>query len=61
MSDQMFRDLLDWFMVSDPWALDSKVQRRIEEALNSESTIRGFDGWVVAYHEFEKFDTETKG
>lgn len=53
MTDRMFRDLLDWFMVSDPWPLDRAAHARIEDALNAEAGARGFDGWVEAFHRFK--------
>ena len=54
MKDRLFRDLLDWFMVSDPWPLGRWAHDRIEDLLNAESHGRGFTDWVVAYHEFKE-------
>ena len=53
MKDQIFRDLLDWFMISDPWPGDLAMMARLEGFLNEESCNRGFGSWVHAYHEFK--------
>ena len=45
--DNYFREALSLYM-----ALDLKLPD-MEELLNSESKSRGYDDWVVAYHEFE--------
>ncbi len=56
MSNALFRALLDWFMVSDPWILDQESHNLIKSALDSESTQRGYYNWVVAFHEFKKIN-----
>lgn len=54
MSDEIFRILLDLFMVSDPWPLAKESNDLLEAELNRESTARGYDAWQVAFHEFGK-------
>ena len=54
ISDAMFRDLLDWFMVSDPWPLDQAAHTRLHLALDEASKLRGYENWVVAYHEMPR-------
>lgn len=51
LGEREFRALLNWFMVSDPWPLDDESHRAIGALLESESGLRGFSSWVVAYHE----------
>lgn len=54
MNDLEFRILLDLYMVSDPWPLDdSESNNVIGGLLNRESKKRGFDGWIVAFHQFK--------
>ncbi len=53
MTKQFFRDLLDWFMVSDPWTLDYEAEYRLQVELDKEAKRRGYQDWVVAYHEMK--------
>ena len=53
LSDRQFQTLMDLTMVSDPWPLDYGNEE-ITELLHAEARSRGFDGWYVAYHEFDK-------
>lgn len=63
ISDVVFRSLLDWYMVSDPWPLDDNSNGIIMAFLSSEAAKRGYDSWTVAYHEFEvrESDNELEG
>ncbi len=54
MNKQFYRDLLDWFMVSDPWTLDFKAEHRIGKELDKEAKRRGYEDWIVAFHEMGK-------
>lgn len=53
LTDLQFRTMLDWFMVSDPWSLSEKAHDVMYAFLDSESKARGFEGWVIAFHEFK--------
>jgi hypothetical protein len=52
MTDEQFRIMLAWFMVSDPWPLKDQVFTHmvIEDWLNLESKKRGYIDWIDAYH-----------
>ncbi|MCR4300851.1 MAG: hypothetical protein NUV51_04510 [Sulfuricaulis sp.] len=54
MTDQFFRDVLEWFMCSDPWVAAADLYERIETELDAEAVRRGFTDWVDAYHHFMK-------
>lgn len=54
MEDKLFRALLNWFMYSDPWPTTVGEHRTITAFLNSEAIRRGYENWVVAYHEIEE-------
>ncbi len=54
MNKVFFRDLLDWFMVSDPWPLDHDAETRIQNELDKEAIRRDYKDWIIAYHEMEK-------
>ena len=51
--DQIFRDLLDLYMCSDPWPMDQASHDRITAILNDEAKERDFPSWVEAYHNFK--------
>lgn len=57
LSDEQYRALLDLMMCSDPWPLDGESGDRehgvLVELLDAEAKRRGWDNWVVAYHEFK--------
>lgn len=53
LSHREFRVILNWFMVSDPWPMESESESVIKNLLNEESATRGYEDWVEAYHEFE--------
>ena len=54
MTAQEFRALLNLFMCSDPWPTDKKEENDIiEDLLVRESATRGYDSWVVAFHELK--------
>lgn len=59
MNDQEFRVLLDLCMVSDPWPLGEDERETFDRMLKRESERRGFDSWVVAYHEYDPTPPET--
>jgi hypothetical protein len=44
------RAMLDWFMVSDPWPLDLEKRVVVENLLDYLSRMKGYEGWVDAYH-----------
>lgn len=50
-SAQEYATLLEWYMVSDPWPLSPLDDTRMKEMLNREARARGYEDWVVAYHE----------
>ena len=52
LTEEEFRTLLDLMMVSDPWQLSEESRSVFEFLLNTESIKRGYDAWIVAYHEF---------
>lgn len=63
LPDQLFRDLLDWYMCSDPWPVckrgtprltDAEHAQRITAFMEEQSKLHGFDNWVVAYHQHMK-------
>lgn len=53
MPDLLFRALLTLHMCDDPSVLTKEEGRAFTKALDEEARRRGYDGWVVAYHEFE--------
>jgi len=54
MGDKLFRALLNWYMCSDPWPTTAGEHRTITAFLDAEAKRRGYENWVVAYHEFEE-------
>ena len=52
MNDSLFRDVLDLFMVCDPWPLSIGTHLNMVYELDKEAQKRGFSGWVEAYHWF---------
>jgi hypothetical protein len=52
MSAEEFRAMLDWFMLSDGFPLGMLERGIIEDFLNREADLRGYDTWVDAYHEW---------
>lgn len=52
MNDYAFRVLLSLYMVSDPWPLTADENVAMEMYLNKESSERGFENWIDAYHNF---------
>lgn len=54
-TDQEFRDLLDWYMCSDPWPVKESVENtsnsRMRIMLDDEAKARGYGNWVTAYHD----------
>lgn len=53
LSDQAFRDLLDWYMCSDPWPMDQASHDRITAVLDEQAKEHDFSTWVEAYHNFK--------
>lgn len=58
MSDVAFRALLDFIMVDDPRSFSGAVDMKLMERAHQEATKRGYDGWPVAYHDFDPYDSE---
>jgi len=59
ISDEAFRELLNLFMVADPWPLeDEKSKAVIFGFLCAEASKRGYDDWIEAYHDFEPGETK---
>lgn len=58
LTDAEFESILAWFMCSDPWPSDDEHRERIKHILNKESQRRGYDDWIVAYHEIPKERTQ---
>lgn len=56
MKDTEFRALLTLFMASDPTPLSEEEDKEVGNMLDRESNKRGYDSWVVAYHEFKLGD-----
>lgn len=51
LDDDVFADLLELVMVSDPWPLDGAAEDRVIDLLDDEAKRRGYDdGWIQAYH-----------
>lgn len=59
MDDEQFRMLLDLWMVSDPWPLSDDANVTLTRMLDAESERRGYDNYVVAYHEFRVSEETT--
>ena len=55
ISDDALRELLDLFMVSDPWPLEGhRTQGLLFGFICAETAKRGYDDWIEAYHHFER-------
>ena len=54
MTNTEFRALLNLMMVSDPWPLSKEENDILEHMLDTEARVRGYDGWIVAYHEMPR-------
>ena len=57
MEDREFRAFLDLMMCSDPWPItatetEDDRQGTLLDFIEKESNLRGFDGWIDAYHYF---------
>lgn len=57
MTDIEYRAFLDLFMCSDPWPISGDdgqfAHSTLENLANNEALNRGYDDWVVAFHEFK--------
>ena len=57
MTDKQYRRFLDLLMCSDPWPVADLGDGDGEDILicfaNAEARRRGYDSWVVAFHELE--------
>ena len=54
MNDLEFRAFLSLMMCSDPWPTGDESENNVLiELAVKESVKRGFDSWIVAYHEFK--------
>ena len=54
LTDEQFRSFLNLMMCSDPWPCTEDDHNYLLGLAAEESKIRGFDDWIVAYHEFQK-------
>lgn len=50
LTDLEFRMLLDLWMVSDPWPLSPGANDTLEGLLTMETSLRGFESIVEAFH-----------
>ena len=50
MTDRLFKILLEWFMVSDPWILSTEDHEHVKDFLDWNARIRGHIDWIDAYH-----------
>jgi len=53
LTDEEFRTILDWLMVSDPWILNREAFGVIEKLVLDEAKVRGYSSYSEAYHELE--------
>lgn len=51
-SDDAYRLLLDMAMSADPPPWGADADERLKRLLDREARARGYESWVVAYHEF---------
>lgn len=52
MDDLTYKEFLALMMCSDPWPLDGAQSRTIlEQFADKEALKRGYENWIVAYHE----------
>lgn len=62
MNDTQYRAFLDLMMCSDPWPVPVRngidANKVLEDFAHDEALKRGFDGWIVAYHEFNPVSAE---
>lgn len=54
MDHKEFRAFLNLLMCSDPWPTDDEEQQILTDLADEQSRNRGFENWIVAYHEFMK-------
>ena len=58
MEDKEFKAFLALMMCSDPWPISPDKdgddgQGTLLDFIEKESNLRGYDGWIEAYHRFE--------
>jgi len=55
MNDEEFKEFLTLMMCCDPWPVedDGTNQHAMTDVADQQSENRGFESWIVAYHEFE--------
>jgi len=57
MNNKEFRCFLDLMMCSDPWPVPADDrgdgQGVLLDFIEKESNLRGYDGWIEAYHKME--------
>lgn len=62
MNDQEYRCFLDLMMCSDPWPVTDTGagdgQLPLVLFAHAEAVKRGYESWIVAYHEFHKGSTD---
>ena len=59
MNDAEFVLFLALLMVSDPWPLSDAAKDVLETLADRESVKRGYENWIVAYHEFKKEESQS--
>ena len=54
MTDKEAIAFWNLMMVSDPWPLSETYHDIMWQLADKEAIKRGYDSWIVAYHEFRK-------
>lgn len=59
MTDQEFKHFMAWLMCSDPWPVEGDDASRdaMIALADREAKKRGQENWIVAFHDWEPFDT----
>ena len=61
MTEEEFRAFLDLLMCCDPWPVtEPENQELVESFAERHSYELGFDGWIVAFHEFHPEEKEKR-
>jgi hypothetical protein len=53
VKDEPFRALMNLVMASDPSPVEADEDGEITKLLDGEARKRGYDNWIVAFHEFK--------
>lgn len=52
MTDEQYRAFLDLMMCADPWPCPrGEGQSTLSELADQEAKVRGYENWIIAYHE----------